>query len=96
MSLIEKMMPKGWTALVDEAVTKTLREEIVAVLAVKFPEVRVTTSKDSVQQPGFSYAMREYVEKKWTEILKTDPEIDTIIREGLKDALIRGFAKKPE
>ena len=91
--MIEKLMPKGWTSLVDEAVTRILREEIRRALDEKFPEVK---DKSDHIQPGFNYSMRGYIETRWTEIMKADPEIDGMIRDGLRDAIVNGFKTKHE
>lgn len=58
----------------------------------KFPDVREGTDKKA--SPGFDYSLRRYIETRYTEILKADLEIDAVIKEHLKAALIRGLAEK--
>ena len=57
----------------------------------KFPVV--VTSREKAE-PGFNYALRDYIETRYTKILSADPEIDKIIKEHLKKALIDGFNSK--
>ena len=42
-------------------------------------------------EPGFDYAMRRYIEGRYAEILNADPEVDEVIKEHLKAALVRGL-----
>jgi len=79
---------KGWKQLVEEAVTRIVNEEIKRQLDEKFPEVKIQGGKE---EPGFDYGLRRYIEERYTAILKADPEIDAVIREHLKAALIRGL-----
>ena len=80
---------KGWKDLVEEAVTRIINEEIKRVIGEKFPEVR--SNADRVAKPGFDYSMRRYIEERYTEIMKADPEIDAVIKQHLRDCLIRGL-----
>ena len=81
---------KGWKSLVDDAVTRVIHDEIKRQLDEKFPEVKA--HKGERAQPGFDYSLRRYIEDRYTEILKADPEIDALIKEHLKAALIRGLS----
>lgn len=84
-------MIKGWKSLVQEAISKIIREEITDQLNKRFP--RVNLSREN-SEPGFNYAMRDYIETRYTKILAADPEIDQIIKEHLKKVLIDGFNTK--
>lgn len=86
------VLPKGWTKLIDEAVSRIVSEEVKRCLEARFPEVKEAYSTKS--EPGFNYSMRAYIEKRWTEIMAADPEIDKMIRDGLAEAIKAGFAKK--
>lgn len=86
--MLEKMMPKGWRDLVDEAITRIIREEIEKQLKERFPEQETGNGT----RTGFDYSMRQYINKRYEAIMQADPLIDEIIRDGLRRGLVKGFS----
>lgn len=92
---------KGWKDLVHEAVTRIITEEVKKQVQERFPDVETGVASRRAD-PGFGYSVRQYIEEHYTRIMKTDPEIDQLIRTHLKEVLLRSFddvarvEKKPE
>ena len=77
---------KGWKRLVSEAIERIVREEITRQLDARFPR--------QSNHAGFSVEARRYVEERFTTLMKDDPEINAVIKEGLLQVLREGFAEK--